>query len=61
MTTIKKCSCKDYKGNKSGATFQDALYGENLRVFNKTAGESAKYRCTICSKEISSGETKKGK
>lgn len=58
MTTIKKCTCKEYKGNAAGANFQNVRYGENMRAHNRKAGDPPKWVCSICNKE-QGGEAKK--
>ena len=46
MTTVKSCKCSH--------EFQDATYGKDKRVMNKTdkkQGTNDVYRCTVCNKE----------
>lgn len=47
---IFKCSCS-HDG-------QDSLHGKGLRLFNKTQGKGTLdyFRCTVCSKEISTAK-----
>ena len=54
---IKKCPCQsDNKGNRAGAIWQSATYGEGNRIANKI---DTGYRCTVCDKDISTVEKKK--
>lgn len=51
MTTkIQTCNCTHYMGGKSGAEFQDRLYGAGNRLHNKTGqnGKNPGWRCTVC-------------
>lgn len=52
-TGIFACTCK--------SDFQDELYGKGNRLFNpKGKGEKIDgYRCTVCGKEIRTGEGKR--
>jgi len=48
---IKYCGCKSKDGKAS--RYQDAKYGEGMRVHNEMAATDGKRRCrcTICGKE----------
>lgn len=52
-TKVFQCSCK--------SDFQDEVYGKGNRLFNpKGKGEKIDgYRCTVCGREIRTGEGKK--
>lgn len=54
MTKELKCNCK--------STFQDYLYGNNIRLFN-AIGKDGKdgYRCTVCGKEVKQNDSSKKK
>lgn len=47
-----KCNCKnDGRGNTQGAEFQDANYGNGIRVATQklqVQGRPPEYRCTVC-------------
>ena len=53
---IVKCNCtRDSFGNTNGAQYQDAMYGQGMRVANYSPpparGAQAKSRCTVCCRE----------
>jgi len=45
---IKKCSCKEYLGNKSGAEYQDKKHGRGQRVHTPDKSTPTKWTCTVC-------------
>jgi hypothetical protein len=52
MTKLIKCGCKaDERGNKSGANYQDATYGEGIRVTNRANGKEGAFRCSVCGRD----------
>lgn len=52
-TAVFQCNCK--------SDFQDEFYGKNMRLFNAKGKEPKVdgYRCTVCGREIRTGEGKK--
>ena len=51
-TAVKECvGCTGFKGNSSGAAYQDEKYGVGRRVHTFSAKGNA--RCTVCGKERS--------
>ncbi|HEY4714818.1 MAG TPA: hypothetical protein VIH30_11340 [Aquirhabdus sp.] len=47
-----KCNCKnDGRGNSKGAEFQNATYGDGVRIATQkltVQGRAPEYRCTVC-------------
>lgn len=59
---IKRCSCK--VGDKDGRSdkalrFQDAKYGEGMRVMNPIGKDKKGVRCTVCGQEHTRGDYEK--
>lgn len=52
MSKVMKCNCQHES--------QDELYGKGMRLFNEcTVNGKDGYRCTVCGKEVSTGDSKK--
>ena len=52
MPKVISCSCKH--------EFQDQQYGKGMRLFNEMGkDQNSSYRCTVCGKEVRSGDSKK--
>jgi hypothetical protein len=57
---IKRCKCTlgDFGGkNDAAIKFQNAKYGEGMRVMNPLKNKG--YRCSVCGQEHSSGDTER--
>ena len=54
-----KCGCQGNLGNTRGAAYQDAVYGENMRVCSVVTGSEKTYRCSVCGKEHKQGDDKR--
>ena len=52
MSKVMNCSCQHES--------QDKLYGRGMRLFNEcTVNGREGYRCTVCGKEVTTGDNKK--
>ena len=52
MSKVMNCSCQHEA--------QDKLYGRGMRLFNEcTVNGRDGYRCTVCGREIATGDSKK--